>query len=133
MLNGLVCKPYEFGFHPTVSGKSLKHFVSRGRFLKYHQNTVCVPDVRWIAMRSAVTEAVCSSRDFGHNKAWHLPSFTWAGSAEESMGRCDAFPADAIRCSSGLSVGDTWRAPGQRSSLWLLWNPGACLGGEVGS
>ena len=32
ILNGLVCNPYEFGFHPRVSGKSLKHFVSRGRF-----------------------------------------------------------------------------------------------------
>ena len=30
------------------------------------------------------------------NKAWHLSSFTQAGSPEESMGHCDAFPADAI-------------------------------------
>ena len=69
---------------------------------------------------------------FCHNKAWHLPSFTQAGSPEESIGHCDALPASAIRHSSGLSIGDTWRAPGQWSSLWFLWNPGDCLGGEVG-
>ena len=81
---------------------------------------MCVPDVRWIATRSTVTEAqfvpagtFASQKLFCNsslpslvtksqlsvkvsNKAWHLSSFTQAGSPEESMGHCDAFPADAI-------------------------------------